>query len=55
MRSSVDLPQPDGPRNTVNAPGSTRSDRLGITSVAPNRLTISVSWIALIGRFLPQL
>ena len=35
MRSSVDLPQPDGPSSAVNEPSSTFSDRSVIACTAP--------------------
>ena len=35
MRSSVDLPQPDGPTNTTNSPDSTSRSMPWITSLLP--------------------
>ena len=35
MRSSVDLPQPDGPTKTVNSPGSMVRSTPWITSMSP--------------------
>src|SRR6478752_9181989 len=37
-RRRVDLPQPEGPRNTTNSPGSTSSESLSITRTSPKRL-----------------
>ncbi len=38
MRNSVDLPQPDGPRNTMNSCGRMLSDTLSMTVAAPKVL-----------------
>ena len=38
MRSSVDLPQPDGPSSTVNLPAGMVRLRSGMTSTSPKRL-----------------
>src|SRR6478672_26414 len=38
-RSSVDLPQPDGPTNTTNSPSATARSTPWITRVASNSLT----------------
>src|SRR5688572_12442675 len=36
MRSSVDLPQPDGPTRTTNSPSATSRSTAWITSTGPN-------------------
>jgi hypothetical protein len=35
MRSSVDLPQPEGPSSTMNSPASIRSEKSGMISTEP--------------------
>ena len=40
MRSSVDLPQPDGPSRAKNSPVSIRSETPASAVTAPNRLQI---------------
>src|SRR3954454_19781557 len=42
IRSSVDLPQPEGPTNTMNSPSSTVRLAPWMVSNAPNRLTTLV-------------
>jgi len=37
MRSSVDLPQPDGPTTTMNSPSATSRSTPWITSSSPKR------------------
>ena len=37
MRSSVDLPQPDGPTSTQNSPSAISMSTPRITGVDPNR------------------
>ena len=39
IRSSVDLPQPDGPTKTTNSPSATSRVAPWITSKVPKRLT----------------
>src|SRR5579863_2283570 len=47
-RSSVDLPQPDGPTRTRNSPSATLSERLGMTVAAPKRFArFSISRVAM--------
>src|SRR6186713_410902 len=41
MRSSVDLPQPDGPTNTTNSPSLMLTDTPWMTAVEPNDLRTS--------------
>ena len=41
MRSSVDLPQPDGPTSTTNSPSSMSTDTPWMTAVEPNALRTS--------------
>ena len=43
MRSSVDLPQPDGPTRTQNSPSATLISMPWITSVGPKRLRTALS------------
>ena len=49
MRSSVLLPQPEGPTNTQNSPGATCRSRSWMTSWSPKRLTMWLSWTSDIG------
>ena len=39
-RSSVDLPQPEGPTKTTNSPSSMARSRGGMTSVSPKDLVM---------------
>src|SRR5216117_67866 len=43
MRSSVDLPQPDGPTSTQNSPSATVTSTACTTSVWPKRLRTCLS------------
>jgi hypothetical protein len=43
MRSSVDLPQPEGPRMTSNSPSLMRTETCFRTSTLPKFLTMSVT------------
>src|SRR4030095_1305807 len=45
IRSTVDLPQPDGPTSATNSPGRTDSDTSLTASTPPlNRLVTLTSW-----------
>src|SRR5690606_7523731 len=46
MRSKVDLPQPDGPRNTMNSPVSMVIDTLSMTCTEPKCLLTLTSLIS---------
>src|SRR5436190_21054158 len=48
-RSSVDLPQPDGPTNTANSPSAISKSTPWITCVAPNALPTFASSSRAIG------
>src|SRR5262245_49148091 len=51
MRSTVDLPQPDGPTSTMNSPGCTARSRSRTASTPPrNRLPTFSSRIPTAGR-----
>ena len=41
-RSTVDLPQPDGPRSTSNSPGGTWSESESTATTSPKRFVTSI-------------
>ena len=43
MRSSVDLPQPDGPTSTMNSPSAMSKLMPWITFVTPNDFSMSLN------------
>src|SRR5438874_12934596 len=54
MRSSVVLPQPDGPSSVNSSPSPTSSETRSTAMAAPNRLVTSRSAILIRSRFLPD-
>src|ERR1700730_15538856 len=46
IRSSVDLPHPDGPTSTQNMPSSMSMSTPRMTCVSPKRLLIPLKWTA---------